>query len=67
LEATQTASSFILQLSLGDLGQSSTEYSSIFAVALSLFVFTYLLNLAGYRIGRSFTHLSYIAKEHAAI
>lgn len=67
LEATQTASSFILQLSLGDVGQNSTEYASLFAVALCLFVFTYLLNLAGYRMGKSLTHLSYLAKEHAPI
>jgi len=67
LEATQTASSYILQLSLGDVGQSSNEYASLFAVALSLFVFTYLLNLVGHRMGRSLSHLSYIAKEHAPI
>ena len=67
LEATQTASSYILQLSLGDVGQESTEYASLFAVALSLFVFTYLLNLAGHRMGRSLNHLSYLAKEHAPI
>ncbi|MBM3410117.1 MAG: phosphate ABC transporter permease subunit PstC [Bacteroidetes bacterium] len=67
LEATQTASSYILQLSLGDVGHDSTEYSSLFAVALSLFVFTYLLNWIGYRLGRSLTHLSYLAKEHAPI
>jgi len=67
LEATQTASSYILQLSLGDVGHNSTEYASLFAVAMSLFVFTYLLNLAGIRTGRSLTHLSYLSREHAPI
>jgi phosphate transport system permease protein len=42
--AIQTASSYIIQMSLGDVAQSSIEYSTIFAVGLSLFFLTYLLN-----------------------
>ena len=42
--AIQTASSYIIQMSLGDVAQSSVEYSTIFAIGLSLFTLTYLLN-----------------------
>ena len=42
--AIQTASSYIIQMSLGDVAQSSIEYSTIFAIGLSLFFLTYLLN-----------------------
>ncbi|MDP2188689.1 MAG: phosphate ABC transporter permease subunit PstC [Sphingobacteriaceae bacterium] len=42
--AIQTASSYIIQMSLGDVAQSSIEYSTIFAIGLSLFLLTYALN-----------------------
>jgi phosphate transport system permease protein len=42
--AIQTASSYIIQMSLGDVAQSTIEYSTIFAIGLSLFTLTYLLN-----------------------
>lgn len=42
--AIQTASTYIIQLSLGDISQSSIEYKTIFAVGLSLFLLTFLLN-----------------------
>lgn len=42
--AIQTASSYIIQMSLGDVSQSSIEYSTIFAIGLSLFFLTFLLN-----------------------
>lgn len=42
--AIQTASSYIIQLSLGDVSAQSVEYKSVFAVGLSLFLLTFLLN-----------------------
>jgi phosphate transport system permease protein len=46
--AIQTASSYIIQVGLGDLSQASIEYSTIFAVGLSLFVLTFSLNNLSY-------------------
>src|SRR5690606_5759065 len=42
--AIQTASTYIIQLSLGDISRTGFEYKTIFAVGLSLFLLTFLLN-----------------------
>ncbi len=42
--AIQTASTYIIQVSLGDVSQASIEYKTIFAVGLSLFLLTFTLN-----------------------
>lgn len=42
--AIQTASSYIIQVSLGDVSLDSIEYKTIFAVGLSLFLLTFSLN-----------------------
>jgi len=52
--AIQTASSYIIQMSLGDVAQSSIEYSTIFAVGLSLFFLTYLLTNLSYWLRNRF-------------
>lgn len=43
--AVQTMTSFIVQVSLGDAPVNSIEYKTIFAVGMSLFCITLLLNL----------------------
>ena len=45
LEAMQTMTAFIMQVSTGDTERGSVEYESIFAVGLMLFVFTLSLNM----------------------
>ena len=45
LEAMQTMTAFIMQVSTGDTERGSVEYKSIFAVGLMLFVFTLSLNM----------------------
>lgn len=40
----QTMTSYIVQVSLGDIQHGTLEYKTIFAVGLILFVFTFLLN-----------------------
>lgn len=52
--AIQTASSYIIQISLGDVSQASLEYSTIFAVGLSLFVLTFSLNNLSFWLRRRF-------------
>ena len=54
LEGIQTMTAFIVQVSLGDVPHGSTEYRTIFAVAMTLFVMTFALNLVAHRIARRF-------------
>lgn len=44
-ESVQTMTSFIASVSLGDTPQGTTAFDAIFAVALTLFVMTFLMNL----------------------
>lgn len=44
LVPVETATTYIVQVSLGDVVQGSLEYQTIFAVGIALFVFTFLLN-----------------------
>jgi len=46
-EAGQTLTSFVVQVAQGDLAHASVGYSSIFAVALVLFLITLIFNLFG--------------------
>jgi phosphate transport system permease protein len=50
LDSTQTMTAFIVQISLGDTPQGSTQFKSLFAVALLLFLITLALNLISNRI-----------------
>src|SRR4029450_4345754 len=45
LEAVQTMTAYIVQVSLGDPPQGSLEFRTIFAVGMTLFVMTLLLNI----------------------
>ncbi len=45
LESVQTMTAFIVQISLGDTPQGSVQFLSLFAVAMVLFVMTFVLNL----------------------
>lgn len=54
LEGIQTMSAFIVQISLGDTQYGSTAYRTLFAVAATLFVMTFALNVAANRVARRF-------------
>ena len=54
LESIQTMTAYIVQVSLGDTPQGTTEYYTIFAVGALLFVITLLANLLAIRILRRF-------------
>lgn len=43
-ESVETITTYIVQVSLGDVPQDSLEYNTIFAAGMTLFVFTFLLN-----------------------
>jgi phosphate transport system permease protein len=45
LESIQTMTSYIVQVSLGDTPHGSIEYKTIFAVGMTLFIITLLMNL----------------------
>jgi phosphate transport system permease protein len=53
-QAMQTMTSFIATTGMGDLPQGSNEYRTIFAVGITLFVLTLLLNLFSARMVRRF-------------
>lgn len=50
LESIQTLTAFIVQLSLGDTPAGTSEYRSIFAVGLLLFLLTLVLNLVAHNL-----------------
>lgn len=54
LESIQTMTSYIVQVSLGDVAHGSIEYKSIFAVGMTLFLFTFLLNILAQYISKRF-------------
>jgi len=43
-ESVETITTYIVQVSMGDVPQDSLEFKTIFAAGLSLFVFTFILN-----------------------
>ncbi len=49
-ESTATLTAYIVQVSLGDLPHGSIGYQTIYVAGLTLFVFTFSLNLIGQRI-----------------
>lgn len=53
-ESIQTMTAYIVQVSLGDATYGSTIYYSIYAVGMTLFVFTLLMNLLAQYISRRF-------------
>lgn len=50
----ETITTYIVQVSLGDVPHGSIEYQTIFAAGMLLFVFTLLLNTISFRISRKF-------------
>lgn len=44
LQSVETITTYIVQVSMGDVAQDSLEYRTIFAAGITLFVFTFLLN-----------------------
>ncbi len=43
-ESVETITTYIVQVSMGDVPQDSLEYRTIFAAGMTLFLFTYILN-----------------------
>jgi phosphate transport system permease protein len=53
-ESVETITTYIVQVSMGDVPQDSLEYRTIYAAGLTLFVFTFILNNISYRIRKRF-------------
>lgn len=53
-ESVETITTYIVQVSMGDVPQDSLEYRTIFAAGLTLFVFTLILNNISYYIRKKF-------------
>lgn len=54
LESVQTMTAYIVQVSTGDISHGGIEYSSVFAVGMTLFLFTLLMNFIAQMITRKF-------------
>lgn len=54
LEPVQTFTSYIVQISLGDVPHGSFEYSTIFAVGIVLFFITFILNVISFILKKKF-------------
>lgn len=53
-ESVETITTYIVQVSMGDVPQDSLEYRTIYAAGLTLFLFTFLLNNISFWIRRRF-------------
>jgi phosphate transport system permease protein len=53
-EPAATITAYIVQVSLGDLPHGTIGYQSIFAAGLTLFVMTFLFNIAGHVLRKKF-------------
>ena len=53
-ESVETITTYIVQVSMGDVPQNSLEYRTIFAAGLTLFVFTFILNNISFYIRKRF-------------
>lgn len=54
LNSVSTMTSYIVQVSQGDTPYGTLSYNTIFAVAITLFVFTFILNIVSFRIRKRF-------------
>jgi phosphate transport system permease protein len=54
LKAMETITAYIVQVSLGDVPHGSMEYKTIFATALFLFIFTFILNNVSFFVIRKY-------------
>lgn len=55
LVPVETITTYIVQVSLGDVVQGSLEYKTIFAAGIALFVLTFILNNISYYLKKKFT------------
>ncbi len=54
LESVQTMTGYIVQVSLGDTPAGTTEYQTVFAVGLVLFLMTLVMNIVSQKVKRRF-------------
>ena len=54
MESVETITTYIVQVSMGDVPQDSLEYRTIFAAGMTLFLFTFLLNNISFWMRRKF-------------
>lgn len=54
LSPIETITTYIIQVSMGDVPQDSLEYRTIFAAGMTLFVFTFLLNNISFWVKRKY-------------
>ena len=54
LEPVETITTYIVQVSMGDVPQDSLEYRTIFAAGITLFAFTFLLNNISFWIQKKY-------------
>lgn len=54
LESVETITTYIVQVSMGDVPQDSLEYRTIFAAGIALFAFTFLLNNISFWIQKKY-------------
>ena len=50
----ETITTFIVQVSMGDVARGTIEYQTIFAAGITLFLFTFILNNVSFWIKRKF-------------
>lgn len=53
-ESVETITTYIVQVSMGDVPQDSLEYKTIYAAGLTLFAFTFILNTISFWIRKKF-------------
>ncbi len=56
LNSMETISTYIIQVSMGDVSHNTIEYQSIFAAGMMLFVFTFFLNNISIWVKNKFTN-----------
>ena len=54
LSSIETITTYIVQVSMGDVPRNSLEYSTIFSAGMALFIFTFILNNISFYIKRKF-------------
>ena len=54
LTSVETITTYIVQVSMGDVPRNSLEYRSIFSAGMALFIFTFILNNISFWIKRRF-------------
>ena len=59
LVPVETITTYIVQVSLGDVAHDSLEYRTIFAAGITLFIFTFLLNNLSYWLNKKY-HRKYV-------